>query len=140
MTATDLNRPEMEAPPEPGSIGAGAEIYRRMERRGRGRPMWMTAAPIVAVALVAAGGVVAYQAMKPHAAPAPAVAKQTLPPVALAPIAPATTPKPAQVASVTPATPVTPAPAEPARPVTPERVRTVAPIHARPAVTRSRTG
>ena len=46
MTTTEFNRNEIEAPAEPGSIGAGAEIYRRMERRGKRRPMWMTAAPI----------------------------------------------------------------------------------------------
>ena len=88
MTTTDFNRNEIEAPAEPGSIGAGAEIYRRMERRGKRRPMWMTAAPIVALAVVAAGGVVAYEAMKPNTAPKPPVqAAQSTPPAAPAQVA-----------------------------------------------------
>jgi hypothetical protein len=106
MTTTDFNTNEIERPAEPGSIGAGAEIYRRMERRSKGRPMWMVAAPVAVLALAAAGGVVAYQTMKPHATPAPVQAQAT---PAAAPQVAATTPPPAQVAEVTP-TPASPAP------------------------------
>jgi hypothetical protein len=110
MTTTDFNRDEIERPAEPGSIGAGAEIYRRMERRSKGRPMWMMAAPVAVLALAAAGGVVAYESMKPHATPAP-VQAQSAP--AAAPQVAATTPppaaQPAQVAEATP-TPASPAP------------------------------
>jgi hypothetical protein len=124
MTSTDFNRNEIEAPAEPGSIGAGAEIYRRMERRGKRRPMWMTAAPIVALAVVAAGGVVAYEAMKPNTAPKPPVqAAQSTPPAA-----------PAQVA----ATPPTPAPAPAVAPTHAAPVRVVHEVkieHVRPALT-----
>jgi len=105
MTTTEFNRNEIEAPAEPGSIGAGAEIYRRMERQGKRRPMWMTAAPIVALALVAAGGVVAYEAMKPNTAPKPVQAQATPPAVAPAQVA-ATTPPPAPVVVPHPAAPV----------------------------------
>jgi hypothetical protein len=105
MTSTDFNRNEIEAPAEPGSIGAGAEIYRRMERRGKRRPMWMTAAPIVALAVVAAGGVVAYEAMKPNTAPKPPVQAQAMPAAAPAQVA-ATPPAPAPAAAPTPAAPV----------------------------------
>jgi hypothetical protein len=123
MTTTELNPNEIERPAEPGSIGAGAEIYRRMERRSKGRPMWMTAAPIAVLALAAAGGVVAYEAMKPHATPVPVQAQAT---PAAAPQVAAATPTPAQPAQVAE---VTPTPAAPA-PVT----RVVRPEHARPAI------
>jgi len=107
MTTTDFNRNEIEAPAEPGSIGAGAEIYRRMERRGKSRPMWMTAAPIVAVAVIAAGGVIAYEATKPNTAPKPPVqAAQSTPPVATPAQVAATTPQPAPVVAPTHAAPV----------------------------------
>jgi hypothetical protein len=102
MTTTEFNTNEIERPAEPGSIGAGAEIYRRMERRSKGRPMWMTAAPVAVLALAVAGGVVAYEAMKPHATPAPVQAQAT---PAVQPQVAATTPplaKPAQVAEATP--------------------------------------
>jgi hypothetical protein len=107
MTSTEFNRNEIEAPAEPGSIGAGAEIYRRMERRGKQRPMWMTAAPIVAVAVIAAGAVVAYEATKSNTAPKPPVqAAQSAPPAATPAQVAATTPKPAPVVAPTPAAPV----------------------------------
>jgi hypothetical protein len=105
MTSTEFNTNEIERPAEPGSIGAGAEIYRRMERRSKGRPMWMTAAPIAVLALAAAGGVVAYESMKTHAAPPPVQAQAT--PAAAPQVAAPTPPaaKPAQVAEATPASP-----------------------------------
>jgi hypothetical protein len=121
MTTTEFNKNEIEAPAEPGSIGAGAEIYRRMERRGKRRPLWMTVAPIVAVAVVAAGGVAAYEAMKPHAAPLPAQAQSTPPAAAPAQVA-ATTPPPAPVVVPHPAAPV-------------HVAREVKVEHVRPAVT-----
>jgi len=128
MTTTELNRPEIEAPPEPGSIGAGAEIYRRMERGGRRRPKWMMAASVVALAVIAAGGVLAYEAMiKPNTAAPPAQVQASIPASAPAQVAPVT-PPPAQVAAATP----TPAPE--ARVVRIERARPVV-EHARPAVT-----
>ncbi len=119
MTTTDFTTNEIERPAEPGSIGAGAEIYRRMERRSKGRPMWMTAAPIAVLALAVAGGVVAYESTKHHATPAPVQAQAT---PAAAPRVAATTPlpaRPAQVAQATPAAPVT---------------RAVRPEHARPVI------
>jgi hypothetical protein len=105
MTTTEFNTNEIERPAEPGSIGAGAEIYRRMERRSKGRPMWMTAAPIAVLALAAAGGVVAYESMKTHTTPPPVQAQAT--PAAAPQVAAATPPaaKPAQVAEATPASP-----------------------------------
>jgi hypothetical protein len=110
MTTTDFTTNEIERPAEPGSIGAGAEIYRRMERRSKARPMWMTAAPVAVLALAVAGGVVAYEATKPHAKPAPVQAQAT---PAAAPQVAATTPppavQPAQVAEAAP-TPAAPAP------------------------------
>ena len=128
MTAMELNRPEIEAPPEPGSIGAGAEIYRRLERGGQRRSKWMMAAPIVGLAVIVAGGVLAYEAMvKPNTAPPAVQAQASLPaaaPVQVAPVKPA----PAQVASATAA----PAP----------EARVVRPDHARPVlakVARTRT-
>ena len=122
MTTTELNRNEIERPAEPGSIGAGAEIYRRMERRSKGRPMWMTAAPIAVLALAAAGGVVAYQAMKPHATPAPVQAQAT---PAAAPQVAATTPTPAQPAQVAEMTPTPASPAPVTRVARPEHARSV---------------
>lgn len=138
MAAMDMNSPEVETPPEPGSIGAGADIYRRLERRGRGRPMWMTALPIVGVVALAAGGVVAYEAMQPRAAAKPAAAQPTLPPVALAPVA-AVPSKPAQVATATPPapTPAAQAPATAAPAPARERVRAVRPEHSAPVMTRA---
>jgi hypothetical protein len=119
MTTTELNRPEIEAPPEPGSIGAGAEIYRRMERRSQRRPKWMMPASVVALAVIAAGGVVAYETMtKSNTATPPAQVQASVPAPAPAQVAPVT-PPPAQVAAATP----TPAPE--ARVVRIERARPV---------------
>jgi len=45
-----------------------SEIYRRLDRRPKGRPMWMTAVAIALLAVVAVGGVIAYQqALRPPA-------------------------------------------------------------------------
>ncbi len=51
---------------QPGSIGAGADIYRKLDRRPR-RSKMMYAAPIIAGAIVLAGG--AYMLLKPSGAP-----------------------------------------------------------------------
>jgi hypothetical protein len=122
MTTTELNRPEIEAPPEPGSIGAGAEIYRRMERRSQRRPKWMMPASVVALAVIAAGGVVAYETMtKSNTATPPAQVQASVPAPAPAQVAPVT-PPPAQVAAATPAPEARVVRIERARPVVAAKV------------------
>ena len=94
MTTIDMNRPEIEAAGEPGTIGAGSAIYRRLDRRAR-RPKLMMAIPIAVLAIAAAGGVIAYESMsKTAATPPPAPA-----PVAAQP-APVTPPAPTPVQPV----------------------------------------
>src|ERR1700722_2327593 len=97
MTTTDFDRPEIEAAPEPGSIGAGAEIYRRMERRPQRRPQWMMAVPVVVLAVAAAGGLLAYEAMVRPNAPPPAAGRAQ--PAAQAQRTPAVPPQAAPVAA-----------------------------------------
>jgi len=115
MTTTEMNTVAPSAAPEPGAIGAGAAIYRRLERRPSG-PKWMKALPIAVFALVAAGGVIAYVTMtKPAATPQPAQTAQIASPPAALQVEPATpTDQSAQVAAATPA-PVSPAPVRAAR-------------------------
>ncbi len=67
-TTTGLNRP----PPGAGEInavGAGADIFRRLERRPR-RRNWKTVIMLCVLAAFGAGGVIGYRAlMDPNAAP-----------------------------------------------------------------------
>jgi hypothetical protein len=52
-----------------------ADFFRRLDRRRSRRPGWMTAVAIGVLAIVAAGGVIAYQTMlAPSAPPHPAQA------------------------------------------------------------------
>ena len=54
---------------QPGSIGAGAEIYRKLARGPR-RSRMGYALPLVAAAVVLAGGAGAYMILRPSGAPA----------------------------------------------------------------------
>jgi hypothetical protein len=66
IATTELNQPGPQAP-DP------AEIYRRLDRPPRRRPAWITAVAVGVLAIVAAGGVIAYQiTLAPRAAPAAA--------------------------------------------------------------------
>ncbi len=66
ITTTELNQSDPQAL-DP------AEIYRRLDRPRRRRPAWITAVAIGVLAIVAAGGVIAYQTMlTPPATPASA--------------------------------------------------------------------
>jgi hypothetical protein len=58
--ATELNRPVSQAVPDGDTIGAGAEIFRRLERRPR-RRKWTLAITLGVLAVFAAGGVIAFQ-------------------------------------------------------------------------------
>jgi len=109
---TEFNTGAPLAADKPGSIGAGADIYRKLDRRPRGSKT-MYAAPLVAVAIVLAGGAAAYMMMKPNsaprsaAAPAPLAAQTITPPAAPAQPAPdAATPAPAERTPVAEALPV----------------------------------
>ena len=68
-TATALSQPGLQAL-DP------AEIYRRLDRPPRRRPAWITVVAIGVLAIVLAGGVVAYQTML--APPAPVAAAHSL--------------------------------------------------------------
>jgi hypothetical protein len=46
-----------------------ADFFRRLDRRRQRRPAWMTAVAIGVLAIVAAGGVIAYQTMLAPSAP-----------------------------------------------------------------------
>jgi hypothetical protein len=46
-----------------------ADFFRRLDRRRPRRPVWMTAVAIGVLAIVAAGGVIAYQTMLAPSAP-----------------------------------------------------------------------
>ena len=45
MTTSDMNGLAPQSAGEPGTIGAGSEIYRKLDRRPR-RGKWMMAAPV----------------------------------------------------------------------------------------------
>jgi hypothetical protein len=90
-TTSEFTRPKAYAAPQPGDLGAGADIFRRMDRRQR-KSGWKTGVPIAVLAACAVGGVAAYMAMsRPHPAPkpapAPAVAAPAAAPVGAAPAA-----------------------------------------------------
>lgn len=110
---TEFNTEAPLAADQPGSIGAGADIYRKLDRRPRGSKT-MYAAPLIAVAIVLAGGAAAYLMMKPNGAPRSATppapqAAQTVTPPPAAPAQPATlaaTPTPAERTPVSEALPV----------------------------------
>jgi hypothetical protein len=45
----------------PSDLSDPLAIYRRLDRRPRPRPMWMTAVAVAVLAVVAAGGAIAFQ-------------------------------------------------------------------------------
>jgi hypothetical protein len=109
---TEFNTRAPFAAEQPSPIGAGAEIYRKLERGPR-RSRMGYAVPLVAAAIAIAGGAGAYMMLRPSAAPLSAT------PVLQAAEAPPPQTLPAQQAEVpaTP-TPATAAPvAEPVRPL-----------------------
>ncbi|HEY5290448.1 MAG TPA: hypothetical protein VIJ59_10500 [Caulobacteraceae bacterium] len=101
MTTTEFTTPRVQtAKPTEGLGGAGAAIYRRMERKQR-RPAWLAAIPVGVVALFAVGGFFAYESMSKPAATAQPVASEVVDAQAPAPAAtPIVTPTPAPVAAV----------------------------------------
>ncbi|HEX4195980.1 MAG TPA: hypothetical protein VHZ26_00925 [Caulobacteraceae bacterium] len=57
---------------DPSAMGAGAEIFRRLERRPR-RRRWRTVVALCVLAAIGAGGVIGYQTLlNPNAAPSAA--------------------------------------------------------------------
>jgi hypothetical protein len=109
MSTTEVTTPSRYSAEEPGGMSAGADIYRRLERRPR-RPKWMAAIPIAVLALAAAGGVIAYEAMSRAPTPSqPPTVAATQP----APAAPAAAPvnPPAAAPQHLAVVPVAPAPA-----------------------------
>ena len=46
---------------EPSGLTDPSAIYRRLDRRPQPRPMWMTAVAVAVLAVVAAGGAIAFQ-------------------------------------------------------------------------------
>ena len=99
MTTTDLPRSEIYTAPTPGGIGAGAAIFRRLER-GQRKPKWMGVAIAAVLAVSAIGIGIALKAMSPSSAPPPAMPAQSTsaaPPATAAPVAnptPAAAPAP----------------------------------------------
>jgi hypothetical protein len=56
------HRPLSATTDRPVSIALDpADIYRRLDRKPAPRPLWMTAVAIAVLAVVAAGGVIAFQ-------------------------------------------------------------------------------
>ena len=97
---TEFNSGSPLAAEQPGSIGAAADIYRKLDRRPR-RSMTKYAVPVITAAVILAGSAAAYMMLKPGAAPQSATPPAPQPTPAAAPQTPA---QPAQVAA-------TPAPA-----------------------------
>jgi len=87
---------------EPGAMGAGADIYRRLDRT-RKRSGTPIAVPLIAAAVLLAGGAAAFVMLQPGAHPRPAspVAQQH---IAMAPPTPAPAPAAAPMASRAPTT------------------------------------
>ncbi|HXQ10385.1 MAG TPA: hypothetical protein VN805_05225 [Caulobacteraceae bacterium] len=91
---TEFNSAPPVAADQPGTMGAGADIYRRLDRRPR-RSTMKYATPVIALAIILAGGATAYVMLRPTAAPQSALPQA--PPAALT-TAPQT-PAAAQVAA-----------------------------------------
>jgi len=70
IAATELKRPSFQETADPIMLDAGAEIFRRLERRPR-RPKWMMPVTLGVLAAAAAGGVIAYQTLSKPGATAP---------------------------------------------------------------------
>ena len=124
---TEINTGAPSAPQEAGSISAGADIYRKLDRSRRRSSVSSYAVPVVIAALVLAGGAGAYVLTRPGAAfgpqppkPAPAAQQQ-------AAVNPPSTPPAALPAAA-------PAPVEQAAPAAPTHVAHRAPVvhHAAP--------
>jgi hypothetical protein len=67
---TEFNSAPPVAADQPGSMGAGADIYRRLDRRPR-RSTMKYATPVIALAIILGGGAAAYVMLRPAAAPQP---------------------------------------------------------------------
>jgi hypothetical protein len=109
---TEFNSGPPLAAEQPGSIGAAAEIYRRLERRPR-RSTMKYAVPVITAAVILAGGAAAYMMLTPGAAPLSAAPPAPQLTAAAAPQLPA---QPAQVAE-TPAPAVQTSVSQPSPPV-----------------------
>jgi hypothetical protein len=68
MTTTDMKGHEADTP-APGGLAAGADIYRRLERRRAG-PQRLMAILFVAIAVALSGAVIAFEMMAAPDAPA----------------------------------------------------------------------
>jgi flagella basal body P-ring formation protein FlgA len=92
MTTTEFNRPKSFAASQPSDMGAGADIFRRMDRR-QNKFKWTAAVPIVVLTACSVGGVLAYVMLtRPSPAPQPAPALVAAAPVAAQPAAPVAPP------------------------------------------------
>jgi hypothetical protein len=105
MSTTEVTTPSRYTAEEPGGIAAGADIYRRLQRKPR-RPKWMAAIPVAVLALAAAGGVIAYEAMTRAPTPAqPPTVAATQPAPAIPAATPVNPPTAPQHLAVVPAAP-----------------------------------
>jgi hypothetical protein len=100
---TEFNTGAPFAAEEPGTIGAGADIYRKLERKPR-RSKMMYATPVIAAVIILGGGAAAYMMMKPSAAPQSAATPAPMLQTAPLPVTPA---QPAPAATVQAPTPAT---------------------------------
>ena len=79
---TKTNRPEIQVAPDTGEFAAGAELYRRLERRPRG-PRATLLVVLIAMFVALVGALIAFQTMlKPGATPP---AGQAQPPASSSP-------------------------------------------------------
>ena len=62
MTTTEFNRPKAYAASQPSEMGAGADIYRRLERRPPKSKLG-AAIPIIVLTACSIGGALAYLAL-----------------------------------------------------------------------------
>lgn len=104
MSTTDFNRGSHRSPDEqPGSIGAGADIYRKLDRKPRGA-RWLGAIPFAVVAVLLSGaGLAAYVVTRPAAPPPPSPLLTTEQAVPANPPAVAVAPMAANLTPVEPA-------------------------------------
>jgi hypothetical protein len=85
---TEFNSGSPLAAEQPGSIGAAADIYRKLDRRPR-RSAMKYAVPVITAAVILAGSAAAYMALTPGATPQSATPPAPQPTPAAAPQMPA---------------------------------------------------